>query len=79
MQWDRQVYLWLDDAGSPTTIKKLDTIERNMFISDYHSMEGARHPRYGALYPPRLRARSRRPLSTARARAPLPPPHRRRQ
>ena len=74
MQWDRQVYLWLDDAGSPTTIKKLDNIERNMFIADYHSMEGALPPPRRPL-PPLARALT--PLYITRTRPLFP--HRRRQ
>lgn len=35
--WDRQVYLFLGDDSQPTVVKRIDNIERNVIIANYHS------------------------------------------
>lgn len=37
VQWDRQVWEWLDDTGNRTVIKKYDEIVGNFFIGNYCS------------------------------------------
>jgi len=35
--WNRQVYIYNDDSGSPTIFKKNDTIAFNFILANYHS------------------------------------------